>query len=162
MFGRLSDVVNQERMSYANQGQEVQSGNSADYTASMERYLKSLRKDPIIDSRGLEEGFLSFRSDEEHMFQHDQRVGSMDQTQDSELGRQSLSENSRGQGSAPTKVRDVIHSFQTEGNILTSDLQSESLYAKEIVNQDEQRFEDEVRRGGRLLETICKILVVDW
>ena len=150
MFGGLSHIVDMERMSHAQQEvEDVHSGGSAEYTASMEKYLQGLGNDPLIDSRGFTEGLQSFSRSEDRHIQDNQRIADKNPlTQELSSLEQSLDETLRGEKNACAEVDDATQTFQARDNTVASDLHSESYHAEGNVSQDAQQVGSEVVRGN--------------
>lgn len=123
--GALSDVVDRERLSVLHdEVQDPPSEISTEYTSSMKRYLQTLGDNPLIDNRGLKEGFQLYNINEEQSIQSKKHVVEEDfGTQHGLSDGHSLDQNSRGEENS-----------------------------RGSLSRDERRFEGEVLRDGRFVE----------
>ena len=146
-FGRLSDIVDMERVSYAQR--EIQDVTSAQYTSSMEKYLQSIGNDPFIDSRGFQEGLQLFNRDKECQTQDNQRVAKVDFIGKDRSQIEQSQEHLRGKENCRTRIDDGTQHFRSEASTSTSNLQLEYSRVEGNVGQDAQLSESEARTGER-------------
>lgn len=127
--GPLSDVIDKEELSVLHdEVQDPPSETSTEYTSGMKKYLQSLGDNPLIDNRGLKEGFQSYNFNEEQSIQNKKHVVEED------FG--------------------TPHGLSDEHFLDQNSRREEN--SRGSLSRDERRLEGEARRDDRSIEDYSK------
>ena len=151
--GALSDVVDRERLSVLHdEVQDPQSKISTEYTSSMKKYLQTLGDNPLIDNRGLKEGFQSYNINEEQSIQSKNHVVEEDfGTQHGLSDGHSLDQNSRGEENSR-----VGEDFESGKDTMEQGFQYGAQALKESYEDGRRHFRAEVQSSEHGSERIIE------